>query len=250
MAPDITATVLDPLLDLLFLRGQVVELEQVTPRMRAVRLSGPGLRELSWLPGQHVRVHVTDARHPRAWVSLMRDVLRTYSIWSYDGRTLELRILDHGDGPGARWLRGLAVGDEVMLGKPEGRLVLAEAAPYHLFAGEETAAVAFGAMLRALPAGTPAYGVIEVAGEPDRLALPRGTDLTWSYRGGRTAADSATLVAAVRELPLPAEPGVAYVAGEARTCQAVRAHLVRERGWPRRSVVVKPFWAPGRRGMD
>jgi hypothetical protein len=81
-------------------------------------------------------------------------------------------------------------------------------------------------------------------------AAPRGADLTWSYRGDRTAAGSATLVSAVRELPLPAEPGIAYVAGEARTCQAVRAHLIRERGWPRRSVIVKPFWAPGRRGMD
>ncbi|MEO3828389.1 SIP domain-containing protein [Actinomadura sp. B10D3] len=39
-------------------------------------------------------------------------------------------------------------------------------------------------------------------------------------------------------------------AGEARTVQAVRAHLVRERGWPRRSVLVKPFWTPGKRGME
>ncbi|WP_281259398.1 SIP domain-containing protein [Actinomadura meyerae] len=43
----------------------------------------------------------------------------------------------------------------------------------------------------------------------------------------------------------PAEPGIAYVAGEARTVQAVRAHLVRNRGRPRRSVLVKPFWTPG-----
>ncbi|CNF48756.1 siderophore-interacting protein [Mycobacterium tuberculosis] len=40
------------------------------------------------------------------------------------------------------------------------------------------------------------------------------------------------------------------VAGEARTAQAARAHLVRERGWPRGSVLVKPFWTPGRRGME
>jgi hypothetical protein len=26
--------------------------------------------------------------------------------------------------------------------------------------------------------------------------------------------------------------------------------LVRERGWPRRSVLTKPFWTPGKRGMD
>ena len=54
----------------------------------------------------------------------------------------------------------------------------------------------------------------------------------------------------MRELTLPAEPGTAYLAGEARTCQAVRAHPVRDRGWPRRSVLVKPFWPPGKRGME
>ncbi len=243
------STVLDPLLDRLFVRGQVVALEPVTPRMRRVRLGGPAVAGLDWTPGQHVRVHVTDLRRPQAWVRLMRDVLRTYSIWAYDGTTLDLCVLDHGDGPGARWARALSVGDEVLFGRPEGRLV-AGPGPYHVFAGEETAAVAFGAILRALPADARVHGVIEVPSEHDRMPLPRDAELTWSYRGHRPAADSASLVAAVRDLPLPAHAGVAYVAGEARTCQAVRAHLVRDRGWPRRAVIVKPFWAPGRRGMD
>src|SRR5690349_17641606 len=149
--------------------------------MRLVRLGGPMLVGLDWTPGQHVRVHVTDLRRPQSWIRL-GDVLRTYSIWSYDGETLELCVLDHGDGPGARWARALEAGQEVRFGKPEGRLV-AGPGPYHLFAGEETAAVAFGAILRALPADAPVHGVIEVPGEPDRLPLPRAADLTWSYRG-------------------------------------------------------------------
>jgi hypothetical protein len=96
----------------------------------------------------------------------------------------------------------------------------------------------------------PVHGVIEVARPEDRLPLPRTDDLTWCHRGDAPAANSATLVEAVRGLDLPSEPGFAYVAGEARTVQAVRAHLVRERGWPRRSVLVKPFWTPGKRGME
>ena len=100
-------------------------------------------------------------------------------------------------------------------------------------------------MLRAL-GDVPAYGVIEAGTRSDRLPV----DLTWRFREGRPAASSATLVRAVRELELPDEPGVAYVAGEARTVQAVRSHLVGERGWPRRSVVTKPFWTPGKTGME
>jgi NADPH-dependent ferric siderophore reductase len=240
---------LDPLLDLLFVRARVTAVETPLPRMRLVRLTADGLRGLAWTPGQHVRVHIKEMDAP-AWIGVLRDTLRTYSVWSYDGESLELCVLDHGDGPGARWARGLKAGDEVSFRKPEGRLVTDPSAAYHVFAGEETASVAFGAMLGALPRDARVFGAVEVAAPDDRLPLPRGEELTWRYRGAVPAASSSSLVSAVRALDLPDEPGVAYVAGEARTCQAVRAHLVSERGWPRRSVVVKPFWTPGKRGMD
>jgi len=240
-----TNRLLDPLLDLLFLRGQVEHLEQLTPRMRLIRIGGPGVYGLTWRPGQQVRVRAKD---PQA--SDWSGALRTYSIWSYDGERLELCVLDHGDGPGANWARGLRIGDEVVLRKPEGKFTCSEEAPYHLFVGEETASVAFGAMLVGLPAGAQVFGAIEVADPQDRLPLPRSAELAWSYRGDAPAAASASLVAAVQKLDLPEQPGVGYVAGEARACQAVRDHLVRERGWPRRSVLVKPFWAPGKRGME
>ncbi len=61
---------------------------------------------------------------------------------------------------------------------------------------------------------------------------------------------SSATVAARAALALPDDPGAAYLAGEARTCQLVRRYLLQERGWPRRAVTVKPFWAPGRRGLD
>jgi NADPH-dependent ferric siderophore reductase len=229
------------LLGWMFERGVVEDIAEITPRMRKIMLTGAGLGALSWTPGQHVRVRVPDAG---------AFGLRTYSVWALGEDTLELCVLDHGDGPGSRWVRGIKVGDEVRFRRPEGRLVAADAAPYHLFAGEETASVAFGAMLGGLASAAAVYGVIEVDGAADRLPVPRAEELTWRYRRGGTAASSIGLVAAVRELDLPAEPGVAYLAGEVRTCQAVRTHLVRDRGWPRRSVVMKPFWMPGRRGMD
>jgi hypothetical protein len=34
------------------------------------------------------------------------------------------------------------------------------------------------------------------------------------------------------------------------TSAAASAGLVTERGWPRRPVLVKPFWAPGKRGLE
>jgi NADPH-dependent ferric siderophore reductase len=201
--------------------GTVESVEDVTARMRRIRLTG--VPDLRWTPGQHVRVRVGAV------------TLRTYSIWDYDGH-LDLCVFDHaGDGPGARWAREVRPGQRVSFTRPEGRLVPREDAPYHLFAGDATASVAFGPMLRALPADAPVHCVVEAE---DRLPLPR--EVVWT--------DS--LLDTLRALDLPAEPGVAYLAGEARACQAARRHLVRDRGWPRRSAIVKPFWTPGKRGMD
>jgi NADPH-dependent ferric siderophore reductase len=43
---------------------------------------------------------------------------------------------------------------------------------------------------------------------------------------------------------------VAYVAGVARTIQAVRNAFVHERRWPRKAIRTKPFWTPGKRGLE
>ena len=237
-----------PLVDGFALRARVVHVEQAAAQTRLIRLTGPGLERLEWVPGQQVRVLVTGPLQGVA--DLLRTRLRTYSIWSHAGDQVELCVYEHGKGPGSRWARDLKPGDEVSFRRPEGRLILDQAAPYHVFVGEETAAVAFGAMLRALPPGAEAHVLLEAQGEAARLPMPDSARVTWIDRGPAAAADPAVLLGALREYELPDRPGVAYVAGEARTCQAVRAHLVRERGWPRRSVVVKPFWTPGKRGME
>jgi len=236
-----------PLLDRVLVAATVVEVEPVAARMRRIRLRVP---DLEWTPGQHVRVLLGDPVSWQAVRSGFRDLLRTYTVLDLDrpAGLLDLCVLDHGDGPGSRWGRTAAAGDEVSFLRPEGRLVPRDAG-FHLFVGEETAQVAIAAILRALPEDARVGGVVEVADAADRLDFPRADELTWTHRGAAPAADSPTLLAALRALDLPAD-GVAYVAGEAKACSAVRRHLVLERKWPGRSVVTKPFWTPGKRGMD
>jgi NADPH-dependent ferric siderophore reductase len=232
------------LLDRLLVSGQVSEVEVLGPRMRLIRVGGESIAGLSWKPGQQVRVIVAGSPAAIDWLV---GTLRTYSVWDYDGSTLELVVFDHSEGPGAAWARAVRPGDDIQMLKPQGNFTLRDAG-YHLFVGEETASVAFGAMLRAVPSDSQAVTVLEVEDESD--ALPLKGEVRWHYRHGASAADSASLVEAVRQETLPAEPGIAYVAGEARTIQAVRSYLVKERGWDRRSVLTKPFWTPDKKGMD
>jgi NADPH-dependent ferric siderophore reductase len=232
--------------DMFSVLGTVTRIDPVARHMLRIRVEGDDIARLNPVPGQHVRVHVADPLDPRSWLR-PRDILRSYSVWRHDG-AIELCVRSHDTGgPGARWARQLRTGQPVSFGRPEGSFVLRDG-PYHVFAGEETAAVAFGAMLRALPAGAPAYGIVEVDTPADRLPLDR--PLHWQYRHGRSAAASATLLDAFRRLDLPSEPGVAYLAGEARTIQLLRQQLTGERGWPRQAIRSKPFWTPGKRGLD
>jgi NADPH-dependent ferric siderophore reductase len=217
--------------DLFFVTGTIESTDSITGRMRRLRIACP---TQTWTPGQQIRISVDGL--------LTR---RSYSIWDGDDGGLELCVLEHGDGPGTRWARTAEPGQELIFTKPEGNLV-PRPAPYHLFVGEETASVAFGPMLRSLD-GSTVHAVIEVDTPDDRLPLE---NVNWLYREGAPAASSKTLVEAVRGLSLPSEPGIAYVAGEARTIQAVRSHLVNERGWNRRSVLTKPFWTPGKKGLE
>jgi NADPH-dependent ferric siderophore reductase len=229
--------------DRLMLHAPVQAVDQIAARMIRIRLA---LSLPDWTPGQQVRVAVGDARgtlNPRDWIF---GQVRTYSVWDGAPGYLDLAVLDHGPGPGAEWARRVVPGQLVSLTRPEGTLV-ARPSGSHLFIGEETAAVAFGAILRALPADQHALTIIEADEPGDQLPLPG--DVRWHYRRGRSAASSASLLSAVRDTDLP-RPGTAYLAGEARTIQALRTHLISDCGWPRRSIITKPFWTPGKTGLE
>ncbi len=221
--------------------GRITRLDKLTPTSTLVRLTGPKLVGFRWTPGDHVRIPIG---------SLF--VLRTYSIWDADPGEgwLEIVHFHHGtpNSVGLEWAENLRVGQYVRIIRDPRTFKVVPTAAYHVFVGEETAAAGFGAMIRSLPASADVRGVIQADTVADHIELPR--PLLRIERNGEPAASSQQLADAVGALELPDQPGVAYLAGEARTLQLVRAHLVRERGWPRRNVVTKPFWTPGRRGMD
>ncbi|GAA0925412.1 siderophore-interacting protein [Nonomuraea longicatena] len=224
--------------------------EQVTPSMRRIRLQTDQPVAFPYTPGQHIRIQLKD---PLSVSGILRpgDTLRTYTIWELDParRGIELRIhLYEGDGIGLTWARAARPGDRVTFWWAQGDFFTREA-DYHLFVGDETAAAAFGPMIAALNPSAEVYGVLESDGPEHDLAMPGDPPLHRVHRHGASATSSKVLLAAVADLHLPDDAGAAYVAGEARTCQMVRDHLVRDRDWPRTSIKVKPFWTPGKRGL-
>lgn len=227
------------------LDARITEVHDVTPEMREIQLRGPALARLSSKPGAHLPVEIpVDGQAPE---------LRTYSVWSHtlSDASLTLRIaLHHPGGPGSRWASTAKPGQRVRLGTPRNRILLDPRARYHVFIGEETGAVPLLTMLAALPAEAESFGVLETTRPEAELSVPTSSrTLRWVHRGRAPAAGSLVLVRAIRELVLPPQPGIAYVAGEASTCRAVVRHLVGDRGWPRHAVRVQTHWTPGKSGL-
>jgi NADPH-dependent ferric siderophore reductase len=236
----------------LFMHGVVREVEPITSRMRRIRIHAPELATAPYEPGQHVRVKVGAV----FGLDLLRnDTLRAYSIWRHEPAAswLELCVFDHpGQGPGARWAARARAGDEVAFRAPEGKLVMRAHAGLHVFIGDETGSVAFGALIRALPAQATVRAFVETEWERERLPLERPSEIEWVARGRRPTGDTSRLAAAARRCPRPSPdaPRTAYLAGEARTCKAVKQLLIEELGWSRKEIVVKPFWMPGAKGLE
>ncbi|MGJ4728998.1 siderophore-interacting protein [Luteimonas sp. SDU101] len=210
------------------------------------------MTRLAYAPGQHVRIEIHD---PFSLYGIVRPVetMRTYTIWDWDRQALEFELRAHlyrsdGDGIGLNWMRDVRSGDSVRFWGPQGNFLVGSA-PRHLFIGEETASAAFRPMLRAIGGAEAAVAILEADGPDEALPLdvPNG-EVRRVYRHGASPVASSILLDAVAEARIPALGTIAYIAGEAKTCQMVRRHLIAE-GWEPASVQVKPFWAPGKRGL-
>lgn len=221
---------------------RVAAVSDASPRTRHLRLASPELAQFRYAAGQDLMVLVD--------TSGGRMIRRRYTIRRCDpaAQLLDLVVIAHTDGPGARWVRGLRPGDAVEALGPRGKITLAPGADWHLFIGDDVAAPGMAAMAEALPAGARAIALAEVAGPAEQLDVSApGVDLRWDWlhRGDRRPDDPSALLAAVGAANLPAGRGHAYVAGEAGVVAAVRAALI-ARGLAPESISAKAYWGRGR----
>ena len=217
--------------------------------LREIRLQGAELERLRFPPGSHVVVRVPTAGG---------EVRRVYSIWAWHPQQalISLRVALHATtAPGCAWALTAAPGDAVRIEPPRTKISIDPGAAFHVFAGDETAAVPLLSLIAALHrAGTArpprVIGVFESAAVDTEVPGAEGVpSVLWVHRGRASAIASPVLVQAVRRLALPAGVGVAYLAGESETCRLLQRHFIEVRGWPRRAVKVQPQWARGRPGF-
>lgn len=239
----------------------VLGAEAVTPRVRRIRLGGPGLLGLddAW-PGAHLKLFfpragqaepvlpMVEGQTVRWPVPELRPVVRTYSLRAYElsgpEPYLEVDFVLHTPhGPASAWAVSAAPGARLGLAGPGGpRSILAGRGPY-LLAGDASALPAMAAQLEAMPSDARGVCFVSIPSEAERQRIvhPPGVTLTWLVAGtpGSPATDLVT-----RVLEAPAQLGVRrlWLAGEDAQVRALRDPLMVRFGLRPSDVYAVPYW--------
>ena len=222
----------------------VLEVEQVTPRMRRATFQGETLAGFEWKPAQDVVLMIPQNGGEPA--------RRHYTVRAFDkvAKRLSIDFVLHGSSsPAVTWIKAAKPGDRIDAAGPRGRTVVNPDAAWHLFTGDETCQPGIFAMLEQLPAGARAFAFIEVADENEVQQPATAADLSleWIVRGGPAKPASQKLIDAFKNFSLPSGAGQAYVIGETSTVRAQRQNLI-ARGFDKTRIVAEGYWRPGRIG--
>src|ERR1700682_2584395 len=203
----------------------VAAVQDLTPRMRRVQLTSPGLDRFEYLPGQDMALTFRRAGFPPG--------PRPYTIRHYDPaqRLIDLDFVLHGDGPGMRWAQAAHPGDSIEVVGPRGKITVVRDAAWHLFAGDATAVPGALAMMEALPPDVAAVAFLQVDAPEERQSADdgRGRQITWHYEVPSPNCDI-DLTGALAHAALPAGRGHAYPAGGGALGRGINAALL-SRGW-------------------
>ncbi|MHB1575557.1 MAG: siderophore-interacting protein [Candidatus Dormibacteria bacterium] len=224
---------------------EVVSVEDWTATLRRIVLRAPELRDLDYRVGQDLMLKLDSGRGL---------VNRRYTIRRVDlpRGEVEIDVVRHGSGPGARWADATRPGERLLdVVAPRGKITVDPGAAWHLFIGDETAIPAMFHMAESLPDPRTVRVLLEVGDALDAPPPPPGLAGTVHFvnrSGGPPGADG-PLLAAAADADLPASRGRAYIAGEARTVLAVR-DLLQRRGLTRDQMAVKAYWRRDQPNLD
>jgi NADPH-dependent ferric siderophore reductase len=220
-------------------QARVTEVEPVAEGFRLITLESPAFKGVAWTPGQKVQIAMGSAF-----------VARTFTPIEWDAGAGRTRILGyaHGDGPGSAWIRDSALGAECDVFGPRASLDIPDAASIRVVLGDETSIGLAYALSRHFPRDT-LHCLLEV----NRAATAREV-LEWMDLDAvdvfERAETEAHLADIERRLPALAAAGATFVlTGNAASIQR-QGRALKALGVPRPRLLSKPYWAPGRVGLD
>lgn len=245
----------------------VERITDLTPHMRRVTLSGPGLDRYV-AGGMHIKLFIPPAGVAKPeWpvpgedgiaIELPQEVkpaVRTYTVRNLDiaAGTIDVDFVIHGDhSVGSRWATNTQPGDVVGVRGPVGRPL--PEADWYLLVGDETALPVIARTLESLPATAKGVAIIEVMDETEQQPINFKADvqLSWLYRDGAEPGTTSRLVDAVRAVAMPpVGTRIHVMAGAEYTAfKAIRRYWRDELKLDKKDVLPVAYWRKGRAEGD
>ncbi|NTI44113.1 siderophore-interacting protein [Rhizobium rhizogenes] len=247
-----------------FREMRVISVENVTPQMRRLRLSGAELNRFA-ADGLHVRLLFPPRGAKPVWPALGADgrivwpggddrlVSRVYTIRSRDSERGEIEIdfaLHHhedGRSPGASFAVHAQPGDLVGLFAPAGDEI--PKAQSLVLCGDDTALPAIARILEEIPSSVSARLFIEIDNPDCRYELRSGDniELNYLYRQGRPAGTTGLLPEALSHLDADSLGEDTYFWAGCEFGDFVELRKLARRTWklPRERHLVVAFWRRG-----
>jgi NADPH-dependent ferric siderophore reductase len=239
---------------------QVQRTNRITPHMVRVTLGGDALEGFrSDAPDDGSRLFFPPDPTDGSWAptvegtglifpdGVTRPPGREYTPRRYDplAGELDFDFVVHGDGPASTWAANAQPGHYLGVSGPRrSRMLDYSTVDWFLLAGDETALPSIGRRLEELPAGMPAFVVIELSDPADeqQLTSQANMTITWVQRSDAEPDTSDLLSNAVRDLTLPDGQGFAWAAGEAASLRSLRRHLLDEREITQEWMRMTGYW--------
>lgn len=217
----------------------VDSIEDITPRMRRIRLRSPALAGFQSLsPDDHIKLFFAAFGG--------EPVMRDFTPRAFDAaqNLLTIDFALHGEGPANEWAAGAQVGDTLEIGGPRGSLVVPDDFDWYLFIGDESALPAIGRWVETRRPDVPVTTLVTIASEAEKQALSTRASWTprWIVRGEPSERDGDTLCAASRALTLPPGDGFVWIAGEDALVRSVRTCFTEERRHPTDWMKASAYW--------
>ncbi|MFC5540487.1 siderophore-interacting protein [Ureibacillus suwonensis] len=210
----------------------------------SIRLQEPNA--FSYRPQDFLRILVgTDQQAP------LRDRVRSYSIWNFDAQTqtLDLAVCTFSNGPGAKWINNVNMGDDVYFMKHSSNLIIHDDAADAVMIGDITALGHFYGLRRLFRNQNRVSGFIFGQNQADFFPDIDGHSpfefITTSPQQYQTVISSVEA-----SLPQPTNNTTIYVAGDGEMCKLLHKHLKDELGWNSKQIRAKPFWIHGKKGLE
>ena len=212
-----------------FRSATVVEVQDLSPRVRRIRFNGEELQGIEWTAGQKIKLKGGD-------------FFRSYTPSAVDSKEgwMDIIVFLHGNGPASQWAARAAVGERLELTGPSKSVDGPDGVPqWALFLGDESTIGLAYALIQALPDGVEVLGAIELDSVDAGALEALGLKLNHAVRGDE---HGDALLTWLEQTSLPTGEGMIWVSGEAISARALKQALM-DRGPEQIQFKMKAYWS-------